>query len=323
MSETHLFYRVSTLKAYIRQRSRAIASFNSVVIQVGSQKDVVAMARATSTRTPSRIERRLREGRGQGEGADYQPYLTIRDVPSKGRSHRDMHLSGGRTMHFLSDLEYRFAIIADWQLPLYDLREQYPLPLEETQAIAERYGYRHPRHPRTKDDEPLTTDIVLTLRTSDEHYDLACSIKESVELGSARNLEKLEIERQWWIQRGCLWVLVTDREIPPTFAENIHYLNAYRTISDRVALTKQELTTVIGKLTEMIEYRDLALSRVCSICDAALGLEPGASLAIAYHLLATRRWHTDLREALDASRPLTLLATPLPSPVGFHGENAH
>lgn len=305
--------------------NRAIASLMLVVLDVvrcGSQKDVVAMARDKPSRTHSRVDRRLREGRGQGEGADYQPYLTIRDVPSKGRSHRDMHLSGGRTMHFLSDLEYRFAIIANWQLPLHDLREQYPLPLEETRAIAERCGYRHPRHPRTKDDEPLTTDIVLTLRTSDEHYDLACSIKESAELGSARTLEKLEIERQWWIQRGTPWVLVTDQEISRAFAENIHHLNAYRTISDRVSPTEQEFTTVIDKLTEIVERHDVALSRACSSCDTALGLEPGASLAVAYHLLATRRWHTDLRVALDASRPLILLANPRPSPLRFPGENA-
>lgn len=279
------------------------------------------MARASSSRTQSRIDRRLREGRGQGEGAAYKPYLTIRDVPSKGRSHRDLDLSGGRTMHLLSDLEYRFAIIAGWQLPISDLREQYPLPLEETRAIADTCGYRHPRHPRTKDEGPLTTDIVLTLSASDGHYNLACSIKESVELGSARTLEKLDIERRWWIQRGTLWVLVTDQEISKTFAENIHHLNAYRTIADRVSLTEQELTGVICKLTEIVERHDVALSRACSDCDTSLGLESGASLAVAYHLLATRRWHTDLREPLDSSRPFKLLANPLPSPPGLFGEN--
>lgn len=292
------------------------------VVQCGSQKDVVAMARAKPSRTHSRVDRRLREGRGQGEGANYQPYLTIRDVPSKGRSHRDVHLSGGRTVHYLSDLEYRFALIAGWQLPVCDLREQYPLPLEETQSIADACGYRHPSHPRTKDDEPLTTDIVLTLTASDEHYNLACSIKGSAELGGARTLEKLEIERRWWIQRGTPWVLVTDQEIPQALAENLHYLSAYRTISDRVSLNEREFTTVIGKLTEIVERHDLALSRACSSCDTALGLEPGTSLAVAYHLLATRRWHTDLRVALDASRPLILLANPRPSPLRFSGENA-
>ena len=271
------------------------------------------MADTHSSRIPSRISRRLREGRGQGEGADYKPYLTIRDVPSKGRSHRDVHLSGGRETHTLSDLEYRFSLIASWQLPITDLREQFPLPLEETRRIAEACGYHHPRNPRTKEDELVTTDIVLTVEESGERYQLPCSIKQSAALGSARTLEKLEIERQWWTKRGNSWVLVTEQQISSVYAENIHNLNKYRNISDRVPFTEQELAPVIDTLLEFVQSPGLTLSRATSACDSVLGLNPGDSLAIAFHLLATRRWHTDLRESLEPSRPLKLLSHPLPS----------
>jgi hypothetical protein len=212
-----------------------------------------------------------------------------------------------------SPLQNLCQLSTSWRLPITDLREQFPLPLEETRRIAEACGYHHPRNPRTKEDELVTTDIVLTVEESGERYQLPCSIKQSADLGSARTLEKLEIERQWWTRRGYSWVLVTEQEISSVYAENIHHLNNYRTISDRVPFTEQELAPVIDTLLEFVQRPGLTLSRAASACDSVWGLNPGASLAIAYHLLATRRWHIDLRESLEPSRPLELLSHPLPS----------
>ena len=33
-------------------------------------------------------EKWIKQGRGTGAGKDYQPWLTVRDLPSFGRSHR-------------------------------------------------------------------------------------------------------------------------------------------------------------------------------------------------------------------------------------------
>ena len=38
--------------------------------------------------TQAQIDRRLKEGRGQGRGSDYKPFIYTRDVSSLGRSHR-------------------------------------------------------------------------------------------------------------------------------------------------------------------------------------------------------------------------------------------
>lgn len=275
---------------------------------------MISMVNQRRKRTQARIDRRLREGRGKGEGSDYKPYLSIRDVPSIGRSHRDIDLSGGRTTHYLSDLEYRFAAIACWLLPVRDLREQYPLPLEETRAIATACGYPHTRDPRTKEDDVATTDILLTLETPDGSRDLACSIKHSQELGGARTLEKLEIERRWWTRRGVPWVLVTEQEISQPLADNILNLRHYYRVDDRLSLTDEILAVLIDELSHIIARQDMPLSHAAFDCDERLGQPPGTSLTIAYHLLATRRWHTDLRQLLDPSRPLKLLPSPVPTP---------
>jgi len=46
------------------------------------------MAKANSSFSEVQIARRSKEGRGQGHGKDYIPWLTVQEVPSSGRSHR-------------------------------------------------------------------------------------------------------------------------------------------------------------------------------------------------------------------------------------------
>jgi hypothetical protein len=98
----------------------------------------------------SGIEKRIKEGRGQGRGPNYLPWLFIHDVPSKGLAWRIKGWKTGRPHHLLSDFEHNYQLIKDWDPSVIDIREQYPLlPLEETLAIAEECNIRHPsvRHP--------------------------------------------------------------------------------------------------------------------------------------------------------------------------------
>jgi hypothetical protein len=63
------------------------------------------MARQRYGFDEEKIERFEKEGRGRGRGADYLPWLTIRDVPSRGRSHRLQGIKTGRVHHLHSDIE--------------------------------------------------------------------------------------------------------------------------------------------------------------------------------------------------------------------------
>ena len=46
------------------------------------------MGRRKQDWTKAKFERYLKEGRGQGSGKDYKPWITIQDFPSKGRVSR-------------------------------------------------------------------------------------------------------------------------------------------------------------------------------------------------------------------------------------------
>lgn len=58
--------------------------------------------------TEANISRYIKEGRGQGELALYLPWLTIQDVPSRGRVHRFIGWKTAREHHLFSDLEFNY-----------------------------------------------------------------------------------------------------------------------------------------------------------------------------------------------------------------------
>ncbi|MCY1539566.1 hypothetical protein D9M68_751600 [compost metagenome] len=91
--------------------------------------------------TPEDIRRHIKAGAGQGEGSSYKPWLTVRDVPSEGRSRIVKALKAGRSCHLLSDLEYHYFLVCDSSNEIIDYREQFPLlPVSETQRCADELG---------------------------------------------------------------------------------------------------------------------------------------------------------------------------------------
>ncbi|CAJ0793481.1 Tn7-TnsA-like-N domain-containing protein [Ralstonia mannitolilytica] len=180
--------------------------------------------------TTADIERWRAAGLGRGRGPNYQPWLTIRDVASKGRKSRPWSLTTGRHHHLLSDNELHFFLYSEFAEEVVDIREQFPLfPQEETVRFAEELGISHQRYPGTSTPIVLTTDFLLTIRRPDgeiEHR--AYGVKSSSELqGEKRKrvLEKLQLERQYWLARNIAWRLITEREFDRVRLTNLEWLS--------------------------------------------------------------------------------------------------
>jgi hypothetical protein len=203
------------------------------------------MAKRNRTTNPQVIQRRIREGRGQGTGRDYQPWLRIQDVPSQGLSHRVRGWKTEREHQCLSNLELNFFWVLEWSPQVSDIREQYPLlPQAETLAIAQRLGLRHPTDPKTRQPIVMTTDFVVTVRQDLTTVDYARTLKSSADLQAPRVLEKLEIERQFWQARTVPWAIVTERDIPLVLTRNVKLLHDYLEIGDRLALSVDDIREV-------------------------------------------------------------------------------
>jgi hypothetical protein len=233
----------------------------------------------------------------------YSPWLHIQDVPSLGLSHRVYGHKTHREHHFLSNLELNYFYMTEWDPSVTDLREQYPLkPLEETIGIAETLGIRHPTNPKTKCPIVMTTDFRITLQRGLDKIEYARAIKCSSDLENNRVLEKLEIERQYWLKRKIDWAIATERDIPIIFVENIRLLREYLEINDRIVVPAEEIEEIEAALRAVVQ--EMPLSNGCAQCDRRFGFTGGTSLGLAYHFMATRRWQIDMMQPIKPNKKI-------------------
>jgi hypothetical protein len=197
-----------------------------------------------------------------------------------------------------------------------DIREQYPLlPIDDTLAIADSLGIKHPTHPKTKEPVVLTTDFYISLRNESGTFEHARTVKYAKDLSNRRILEKLEIERRYWEVRAIDWGIVTEHEIPDTLAKNVDFLHDAWHLCKR--MPEKSIFSVAELLTRLVSEQHQPLNELTALSDKQLGLKGGTSLKVAYYLLATRQWRIDMNIPIDPDQPLAVLGTDLKA---LHGE---
>lgn len=265
------------------------------------------MGGGSSSRWPT-VEKRVREGRGQGTGADYIPWFHIRDISSAGKSHRIKSWKSGRTLQLFSDLELHLAYLLDWSASVTDFYEQYPLlPLDETLHIGEEIGYSHPIDKKTKEPRVRTTDFLIELTMDGTSRQVARAVKPSIDLSSKAVVQSLEVERRFWAARGIEWGIVTERDMSPVVIKNIEFLHDARTMEDHEDIAQLPLAEILPALRNAIDAQDRPLAHACLEVDRSLGLSHGTGLFLLRYQLANKGWQVDMREPIDTSRPLRLL----------------
>lgn len=84
-----------------------------------------------------------------------------------------------------------------------------------------RQVYSHPANNAV--DMVMSSDFLVD-STDKSEPKFALQAKYTDNLGDARTIEKLEIERRYWKQKELPWYLVTEREIDPVAKANIDWL---------------------------------------------------------------------------------------------------
>jgi hypothetical protein len=239
---------------------------------------------------PAIIKRLTVEKRGQGDGKHYKPFLTVRDVPSKGRVHRRPALTHGRIVHLLSDLELSTFLLFDWDLSVTDIKEQFPLDPEKTAKISERLGIPHPAVSGVT--QVMTTDFLLDTQQNNKVVQVAISVKYSNELEDVRVIEKQELERRYWESLGIQWYLFTENEVPYTLIQNIKWLIPHMHSYD---LNKASQIEVFNTINEAILTHPIdKIAVVMKYLDDQYKVDGGTYLSYLRHLLAQNAFTWDL-----------------------------
>lgn len=259
----------------------------------------------------NQIKRWVKAGRGQGAGIDYIPWFTAKQVSSRGRTLRPKGITTGREHLFLSEWEYFYFLLTDWSGVVVDVREQYPLLdsnlnyIDETINIAKELNVEHPIEPSTNELKVITTDFLIRYPDGSE---IAVSFKPFRSI-TAREVEKMEIERIYWEHKGIRWELVTDKDIPVIYAKNVEYVHSVYDLSAH-QINENTVAKVKRLMEPQITKGKRRLTEITNEIDDKLGLMPGNSLTISRHLIVTKKWIVDMDQPIEPNEPLRILEVP-------------
>lgn len=242
-----------------------------------------------------KLARFLKEGRGQGHGTEYRPWLTVQDVSSLGRSSRIHSRKTGREHHLLSDMETALFLLFDSSEAVTDIREQFPLDREETRRIAADMGVRHPADPQSRTDIVMTTDFVVNLQVGDASKLIARSVKPASELDKARTLEKQEIERRYWHIKGGDWGLVTNLDLPAQRIKNLRWLHEMQSLQHMTAPYPSYWDDRCDRfLVCLPQATGMSTKQFVRLLESTQGFATGETLTVLRHLAANKRIAIDL-----------------------------
>jgi hypothetical protein len=254
-------------------------------------------------------EKKKKEKRGQGSFDQYKPWIKIQDVASKGLATRLKGIKTGRNHQLLSTLEWNYLYLLDWSEEVIDIREQYPLDLSETVALAKEVNISHP--PRSNPSKPdvMTTDFLITIRQPIGTKEVARTIKYSKDLTDSRVLEKFEIERLYWEERKIDWGIVTELDINKTLVANLKWLYRFREIK---SLPPSITPALIPKLSDYmlatVRKNEIPLRIITNAGDDNFALPRGNSLALVRHLLSTKKWQVNMLKPIQPGKPLAFIS---------------
>ena len=245
----------------------------------------------------AQLERYIEEGRGQGEEANYQPWLTVRDVSSKGRSHREPGWKTNREHHLLSDQERRVFYLFEWSPKVVDIREQYPLDdLELAIKIAEDMGWKYPCDHETGVPFILTTDFMLTLKQNGEKRQVVRTVKSSEELAKKKVIERLELERRYYHAKGIEWGVITEKGIPKVLVDNLEWIHGSYWLEGTPEMDTENLKLLAETLKKRLQELNAPIQQVTNNLDQENNLENGTFFSLFKYLLARKQVEIDMSE---------------------------
>ncbi|MCA0151140.1 TnsA endonuclease N-terminal domain-containing protein [Rossellomorea vietnamensis] len=263
---------------------------------------------STGKRNKKFQENRIKNGFGQGKGKDYKPFIQAHDnkVASEGWLTRHLGWKTQRIHHTLSEHERRYLYYLEWLDFVVDIREQYPLlPQGRTEEIAEQLGINHPHV--EGESVVMTTDFVITIQTTAGLKNVVRTVKPASKL-TKRTLELFEIERRFFAEQGIDWGIISAGTLPNTLISNIEWMYEGRYVSTRPSLDL-EMVDLLSEPLLLNINKDENLSSISKLCiksDNEFGVTSGTCMFILKHMLASKKWSTDLHNKIRESAPLII-----------------
>ncbi|MFM0653451.1 TnsA endonuclease N-terminal domain-containing protein [Paraburkholderia sediminicola] len=262
------------------------------------------MGKGIQVWTEAVIAKKQKRGDGSGEGTAYKPWLGAHDVASIGTLHRSFSQAFGRSIHMLSDVEWRTFLLLEHSKKFTQVYECYPLERDVTLQIAEALRIRHPHYPGTHIPTVMTVDFLGVDERADDMRIVAFDCKRSEEAENENSIAKLQITREYFAGRGVPHHLVFHSELPMEKVKNVEWMRS-------TSLKEGEIERYPGffqdKATQMARELSagthaMPLNKFCSSFEFRHQMAPGEGLRVAgmlmwEHILKGDICNPDLKSA--------------------------
>ena len=250
-----------------------------------------------------------KEGRGQGEGPRYKPWLTAQDFPgSLGRSHRVPSPKLGRHVELLSDVEEAAFLIVERSQAVSEAKEQYPFNRNLSQAVAHALGIRHPHYPGTNIPCVMTIDLLVTVHRPRDTVLIGIDCKTRDKAEDPRVLEKFELTRAILAESGSKHVVFFDSHIPKQLVRNLKWIASGRPKPYEVLPYPDyliDITQCMYRHLSSTVFGDRPLRAVCKEFDEANSHEPSTGFRAAKLLIDSYLLDVELNGPDLPDRPLS------------------
>ncbi|MBD0677194.1 TnsA endonuclease N-terminal domain-containing protein [Pseudomonas sp. PSB11] len=267
------------------------------------------------------LETLIKKGVGSGERESYRPWLKIRSVPSKGTSRIVPGVRVARGHHCLSNCEYMFLVLVEFNKDITDIREQFPLiDYDETYSIALQKNIRPALYIGTDVPFVFTADFMLTFtRPGGESTMVAISLKYKEEITNAtaakrkRIFEKQDIEKEYWARRGVKSKLCFYEDLPHIKIKNLIILRGYANLPLSVASDNniQKIIRFFVDLADPEGMEDISLRSLLRLVSQHVYIEYKTVKDLFFYLVWNKKIVIDLDlHELNLSKPIMGLRIP-------------
>ncbi len=255
--------------------------------------------------TPKLLARFAREHRGEGTYVDFVPYHKVArgDPSSSGRS--NLLMFRDRLRESLSDGELVEQYFASTLPNLDDCVEQYKLTHEPSPHPLAAYGDRDEvtlfpgtlqlaeelriKHPRVYGEGgsalwTMTTDLVPIFKVGASPRELlAVSFKPPGWRSRKRTVERLRLEREYWLRRSVRWLLITPAQYDIRVDRTVRRTAAW-VFADEASADQRAIATQIGH-----HFNGFPLQVVLSEIERELG-----AMDVAQRAFWQAAWNAEL-----------------------------
>jgi hypothetical protein len=171
------------------------------------------------------LHKKIKAGRGIGEGPTYLGWLGLRENPKKADIEVPFGLKTHRQHYLRTGVGAGYFYILERQRDVDDIREQFPiLDIDSTLRICAKLKLNHKY--KNFDPEPFTIDFMVTRGGDSKSYH-ARSLEPARGPLSAASQDTFLVLHHWCQERGIDWKPVRTAEITTTLRKSLTFIRGW------------------------------------------------------------------------------------------------